>query len=212
MSDASHKTEIQAGEVTAMLERFTEGDESAIEDLLPQVYDELRKLAARYLRRERSDHTLAPTGLVHEAYLRLIGSELDNATLENRVHFFAVAARAMRRILVEHARRYQADRRASPKDRVELDDDPDAIWARSEPQPLEILNVDEALGRLRQISPRQADVVEMRYFAGLTESEVARVLNVSRGTVARDWRTARLFLARRLSSGETSDAERDTAG
>lgn len=193
-----------------MLERWMGGDPSAIDDLLPQVYGELRKLAGKYLGRERHGHTLTPTGLVHEAYLRLVGSELDGATVENRVHFFAVAARAMRRILVEHARRYQASRRASPKDRVALEDA--ALWAQIEPPPAEILAVDQALERLRRTNPRQADVVEMRYFGGLTESDVARVLNVSRGTVARDWRVARMLLARDLSSGTTPGRKAGAVG
>ena len=188
----------EAGEVTLMLDRWADGDERAIDDLLPIVYDQLRSMAGRHLFRERSDHTLTPTGLVHEAYLRLLGSELSGATVENRVHFFAVAARAMRRILVEHARRYQAARRASPKDRVALEDD--AFWARIEAPSVEILALDQALDRLRRISSRQADVVEMRYFGGLSESDIARVLDISRGTVARDWRVARMMLSRTLSS------------
>ena len=198
MTDLEPVSQELTGEVTVMLERWVAGDQKAMDDLLPKVYQELRNLAGRYLRRERADHTLTPTGLVHEAYLRLLGSSLEGATVENRVHFFAVTARAMRRILVEHARRYQAARRASPKDRVELEDD--AMWARIEPPPAEILAVDQALDSLRKVNPRQADVVEMRYFGGLTESDVARVLDVSRGTVARDWRVARLMLSRSLGT------------
>lgn len=194
-----------AGDVTVMLARWAGGDEQAIDQLLPKVYDELLVLASRYLRRERDDHTLTPTALVHEAYLRLVGSELQGATVKNRVHFFAVTARAMRRILVEHARRYQANRRASPKDRVVIEDD--AIWARIDPKPMEILALDQALDRLRKTSPRQADVVELRYFGGLSESDVARVLDVSRGTVARDWRVARMMLARTLSGGPALPAD-----
>jgi RNA polymerase sigma factor (TIGR02999 family) len=200
-ADASHGTEETTGEVTAALERFTAGDEAAIDDLLPKVYGEMRKLAGNYLRRERPDHTLSPTGLAHEAYLRLVGSELAGATLDNRVHFFAVAARAMRRILVENARRYQASRRASPKDRVELDDE--AVWARTDPPPFEILAVNQALDHLRETSQRQADIVEMRYFGGLSESAIARILNVSRGTVAREWRAARQLLRHSLSAEDS---------
>lgn len=201
MLDVSQMGGGTAGEVTVMLGRWVAGDAEAIDDLLPKVYGELRQLAGKYLKRERSDHTLTPTGLVHEAYLRLLGTSLEGATVENRVHFFAVAARAMRRILVEHARRYQAARRASPQDRVALEDE--ALWARIEPPPAEILAVDQALDRLRKVNPRQADVVEMRYFGGLTESDVARVLNVSRGTVARDWRVARMILSRDLAAETT---------
>ena len=143
MSETSPGAESTAGEVTVMLERWVAGDEQAVDELLHRVYGELRKLADQYLRRERDGHTLAPTALVHEAYLRLLGSELEGATVENRSHFFAVAARAMRRILVEHARRYQADRRASPKDRVILEDGAD--WGWIEPPPTEILALDQAL-------------------------------------------------------------------
>ncbi|MEM7354724.1 MAG: ECF-type sigma factor [Acidobacteriota bacterium] len=197
MMDESNPNGGPSGEVTVLLNRWVGGDEEAIDDLLQQVYEELRKLAGSYLRRERSDHTLSPTSLVHEAYMRLLGNELSGATLENRTHFFAVAARAMRRILVEHARRYQASRRASPRDRVDLEDE--AAWARIEPPPAEVLAIDQALDRLREVNPRQADVVELRYFGGLSESDVAQVLEVSRGTVARDWRVARLMLSRSLS-------------
>ena len=186
----------EPGEITLMLERWAAGDTAAMDELVTTVYGELRRLAGSYLRRERPDHTLTPTGLVSEAYLRLMGSELTGATFDNRVHFFAAAARAMRRILVDHARRYQAARRASPKDRVHLEDD--AIWAQVKPPEADILALDEALERLRKTSPRQADVVELRFFGGLSETDIATVLNVSR-TVSRDWRVARLMLNRSLT-------------
>lgn len=190
---------VEKGDVTLLLERWVEGDADAGEPLLALVYDELRRLASRYLRRERSDHTLPPTGLVHEAYMRLVKSNLQAGRLENRVHFFAVAAQAMRRILVEHARRYAAESRASPRDRVELDEGGD--WNRSEPKASEVLAVDEALEILRQTHPRQAQVVELRYFAGMTEEETALALGTSRSTVIRDWRMARLLLSRTLKQG-----------
>ena len=180
-----------------LLERWVDGDQRALDDLLPHVYHELRRLAASYMRSERQDHTLTPTGLVHESYLRLFGSNLSKARVENRTHFFAMAAQAMRRILVEHARRYQTQRRASPKDRVPLDDD--GFWARIEPKSDEILALDGALDKLREDHPRQASVVEMRYFGGLTETDAATALGVSRDTVARDWRVARLLLSRMLA-------------
>lgn len=199
MAEEDNTKSEATGEITLMLNRWAAGDAKAIDELLPKVYDELRGLAGKYLRRERADHTLTPTGLVHEAYLRLVGSDLAGANVKNRSHFFAIAARAMRRILVEHARRYLANRRASPKDRVVLEDDD--LWARIEPPPAEILALDQALDRLRQTNQRQAEVVEMRYFGGLSENEIARVLDVSRATVAREWRVARMMLARSLSSG-----------
>jgi len=139
---------------------------------------------------------------VHEAYLRLFGADLGGATVASRNHFFAMAAQAMRRILVEHARRYQAARRASPKDRVPLDEG--GVWARIEPKFEEILALDEALEKLRQDHPRQATVVEMRYFGGLSESDVAAALGVSRLTVSRDWRVARLLLSRTLAPAPAS--------
>ena len=182
--------------VTLLLERWVSGDERAIDRLLPHVYQELRHLARTHLHREREDHTLTPTGLVHEAYLRLFGQSLKGARVENRTHFFALASQAMRRILVEYARRYEAARRAAPKDRVTLDDD--GIQARVEPKAVEILALDQALERLRRDHPRQASVVEMRYFGGLSESDIATVMDVSRITVARDWRVARMLLSRTL--------------
>ncbi len=197
------------GEITLLLERWVAGEQRAIDSLLPRVYDELRGLAGRYLNRERSGHTLTPTGLVHEAYLRLVGSNLAGARVENRIHFFAVAAQAMRRILVEHARRYQTARRASPKDRVALE--ADASWDRIEAPATEILALDQALDKLRRDHPRQADVVEMRYFGGLKEDEIARVLGVSRITVARDWRVARLLLSRTMSCEPIVSATVDPA-
>ena len=189
------------GEVTVLLERWVAGDESAGGPLLDMVYGELRNLAGRYLRRERAGHTLPPTALVHEAYLRLMRSELQPANLRNRVHFFAVAAQAMRRILVEYARRYEAACRASPRDRAPFDEGDS--WNRTEPEIEEVLAVDEAVERLRRSHPRHAQVVELRYFAGLTEDEIAEVLDVSRVTVARDWRLARLLLSRVLRPERT---------
>ena len=192
----------EQGEVTLLLERWIAGDEGAEAPLLDLVYGELRRLAGRYMHRERSDHTLPPTGLVHEAYLRLIRSDLRASNVDNRVHFFAVAAQAMRRILVEHARRYQAERRAAPQQKVTFDEGDD--WNRKEPKISEVLAVDEALVTLRRTHPRPARVVELRYFAGLGEEEVASALGVSRATVARDWRLARLLLKRLLGRDNVS--------
>lgn len=188
-----------AGDVTRLLRRWTAGDRGAVEELVPLVYRDLRELADRYLRRERADHTLPPTGLVHEAYLRLVGSDPANATIENRIHFFAVAAQAMRRILVDHARRHAAARRPSPADAVPFEES-GAVDRRPAEPVLEVLAVHQALDRLRADHPRQAEVVELRYFGGLGEDEVALVLDVSRATVARDWRLARLLLGRLLGA------------
>jgi RNA polymerase sigma factor (TIGR02999 family) len=195
--------------VTLLLRRWTAGEQAAVDDLFPLVYQELRRLARRYLRRERSDHTLPPTALVHEAYLRLLGSDLSAATVETRAHFFAVAAQAMRRILVEHARRHAAVRRPSPADRTGFEEH-GALDRRPAEPVLEILAVHQILDRLRQDHPRQAQVVELRYFAGLSEVEVAELLGVSRPTVARDWRVARLLLGRLLQGeADAPPADKD---
>ncbi len=156
------------------------------------VYDELRALAASYLRRERADHTLQTTALVHEAYLRLTGQH--GTIWQNRGHFFGIAAQAMRRVLVDHARRRKAEKRSGGR-AITLPDDltPGAV------EPDEILAVDQALERLAVLDPRQARIVELRYFAGLTVEKTAAVLEVSPATVKRDWVSAKAWLQRELS-------------
>jgi len=181
-------------EVTRLLELWSSGHSDAVEKLFPLVYDELRSLASGFLRRERSGHTLQATALVHEAYFRLTGH--SEATVRDRAHFFAVAAQAMRRILVDHARRHRAQKRISPEDRVPLDELPTVA---ADPD-LDMLALHEALTALSDINPRQGNVVELRYFGGLTAGETAEVLEVSVATVERDWHAARLWLRRRLSS------------
>lgn len=195
--EPDHGETPHAGDVTRMLRRWREGDERVSEDLFAIVYQDLRRMAAGLMRDERDGHTLPPTGLVHEAYLRMVRDASGEGLAENRRHFFGVAARAMRRILVEHARRHAAEKRPSPRDAVPLEEARFATPSAAKPL-LEILAVDEALEGLRAIHPRQAEVVELRYFAGLEESEVADVLGVSRATVTRDWRVARLLLRRSL--------------
>lgn len=180
------------GEVTRLLRRWAEGDGSALESLMPMVYGRLRRLAGSYLRSERADHTLQATALVHEAYLRLAAQ--SRVCWQDRAHFYAVAAQAMRRILVDHARRQTAQRRGG-KDRplpVELA----AGLTVSAGQ--ELLDVHEALERLAELSQRQARIVEMRFFGGLTVGESADVLQVSVPTVVREWRFARAWLRRQL--------------
>lgn len=186
------------GDITRLLHRWSAGDPEAADALLPMVYDELRRLAGHYLRRERPDHTLPPTGLVHEAYLRLLGPAPAGAALDNRAHFFAVAAKAMRRILVDHARRHAAARRLRPAKKTAFEEA--GAFDRAPASAVEVLEVHEALDRLREDHPRQAEVVELRYFGGLTEPEIAEVLGVSRPTVARDWRLARMLLRRLLTA------------
>ncbi|MEM8964022.1 MAG: ECF-type sigma factor [Acidobacteriota bacterium] len=177
--------------LTAILEGAAY-DPDAIEDLLPVVYDELRGLASRLLRDERAGISLAATDLVHEAYLRLFAGEQPR--YRDRRHFFATAARSMRRILVDHARRKNAGKRIPHDELVPLDEAPEPS-ARAA---VDVVALDAALAALAELDPRMAQVVELRYFGGLTETEVAEVLELSRPTVTRIWRAAKLWLRRHL--------------
>jgi RNA polymerase sigma factor (TIGR02999 family) len=181
-----------SGKVTRLLAEWSGGDAEALEELFPLVYRELRSLAGSAMRRERVGHTLQPTALVHEAYLRLTGKE--RATLRDRAHFFAVAAQAMRRILVDHARRYEAGKRFAPRDRVALEDAPEPAAEGHQ----QVIAIHEALSRLAEVNARQAQVVELHYFGGMSNAETAEVLGVSDATVERDWQAARLWLRRQL--------------
>ncbi len=195
------------GEITRLLQNWAEGDQDAVNELFPVVYRELRGLADRYLRRERDGHTLTPTALVHEAYLRLTRADPRAMTLANRTHFFAFAAQAMRRILVEHARYHAAARRPSPREAVRFEEG--GGFDRLPEGPfLEVIAVHEALERLRVDHPRHARIVELRYFGGLPEEDVAAVLGVSRSTIAREWRLARILLRRLLRVDAQSGAGR----
>ena len=185
-------TATSPGHVTRLFARWRDGNEDAAAELLPRVYDELRRLASGYLRRERSDHTLQATELVNEAFVRLIDTDLEAL---DRTHFFALAAQAMRRVLVDHARRQQADKRFSPKDRVTLLSRVSLIKGED----VDLLDLHRVLERYAQIAPRPAQLVELRYFGGLTNPEAAEVLEVSLGTVERDWRLARVWLRRELA-------------
>lgn len=180
------------GEVTRLLLAWRKGDRDALERLIPLVYGELHRMAERYLRRERPGHTLQPTAIVNEAYLRLVGGELPD--WQNRAHFFAVAAQSMRRILVEHARRRDAQKRGGGGTRYLLD-----TVVMTEPRAVDLIAVDDALARLAELDPEQARVVEMRFFGGLTEEETAAVLSVSSKTVQRKWLAAKIFLYHELS-------------
>lgn len=199
-SEAAESGEKISGEVTRLIQRWREGDSSAQERLFETVYDDLRHLAAAYMRDERDGHTLPPTGLVHEAFLRMARDDSAFGTAENRRHFFSIAARAMRRILVEHARYHAAARRPSSRDAQPLDDN--LFGFDGEPTLLQILAVDSAMERLKAANERQAQVVELRFFAGFEETEVAEVLGVSRATVSRDWRVARMMLKSFLASDQ----------
>jgi len=179
-------------QVTRLLALWGDGDAAALDELFPLVYDELRRLAAGLLRRERPGHTLETAALVHEAYFRLTGRR--EASVKDRAHFLAVAAQAMRRILVDHARRQRAGKRIGPRDKVALDQAPELAVGSG----LDVLALNYALSRLTEVNPRQTRVVELRYFAGLSNEEVAEVLAVSLATVERDWHAARLWLRREL--------------
>jgi RNA polymerase sigma factor (TIGR02999 family) len=173
--------------VTELLVEWRRGDRSALDRLMPLVYAELRRLAGAYLKSERSGHTLEPTALVHEAYARLVDADVP---WRDRVHFFAVAARTMRRILVDHARARQRAKRGGELIRVPLDEE----RAGTGPE-LDILALDEALGQLRELDERKHRLVELRYFAGLTNKECAEVVGVSPATVKRELRTAKAWLS-----------------
>ena len=184
------------GEITTLLALVRRGDPQAESDLVNRVYAELHALARRYMRRERRDHTLQPTALVHETYLRMIRQE--ELSLQDRVHFFATAATVMRRILVDHARKQAAAKRPGAPNRVELDD----FLARTTPRYDQLLLLGQLLERLAGWDPRQAKVVEMMYFGGLTEKEAADELGVSDRTVKRDWSAARAWLQSQLRARE----------
>jgi RNA polymerase sigma-70 factor (ECF subfamily) len=186
----------EQNEVTQLLAQIRLGDERAVAQLVPLVYKELRKIAAAMMRRERSDHTLQPTAVVHEAFIRLMDGE--QARFENRAHFFAIAARSMRRVLVDHARRRLADKRGGDLQQVELEED----IALTPHQSAEVLSLDEALDRLERMDARQAQIVEMHYFAGNPVAEIAHVFQISERTVKRELQTARLFLKRQLQSAD----------
>jgi RNA polymerase sigma-70 factor, ECF subfamily len=175
-------------EVTALLARVTKGDQEAVSKLIPLVYDEMRRLAGHYMRRERPDHTLQATALVHEAYMKMV--EQRPADLQNRAHFFGVAAQVMRHILIDHARGHRREKRGGAKELVPLDD----ALVFSEGKSEELLALDEALQRLAKLDPRQAKVIEMRFFGGLTVEETAEALGISTITVKRDWSLGRAWL------------------
>lgn len=185
-------------QITRVLEELQRGDPSAAERLWRAVYDEFRKLASRYLERERKDHTLQPTALVHEAYLKLV--DQTKVDWRGRTHFFAVGAQAMRRILVDHARRRRAAKRGGGRQRITLDEGLVAESRRDE----DLLALEDALVKLTQLDPRQARIVELRFFGGLTVAEVAEVLGISKRSVEREWTMVRAWLRRELSENETS--------
>jgi len=185
-------------DVTILLEKAGDGDTSAVNRLMPLVYDELRALAESCLQRERPDHTLQATALVNEAYLRLVKQE--DVKWQNRAHFFAVAAQAIRRILVDHARTHGRAKRGGGHQRVCLDED----LVVPEERDLDLVALDEAMEKLAKLNKRQARIVELRFFGGLGLKEVAEFLGVSPRTVDGDWSMARAWLRRELREGADS--------
>jgi len=179
-----------------MLRAAQDGDARALNDLVAVLYDELREIAAAQMRAERLDHTLQPTALVHEAYVRLVRQ--PDETWQNRAHFFASAASAIRRILIEHARGRAREKRGGGRRKLTLDAAIDIAHVSDD----QLLAVDEALEELARLDPQKAKIVELRFFAGLTAEETSEILSVSGSTVAREWRLARAFLRATLGEGE----------
>jgi len=195
----------ESHEVTQLLLAWSEGDKEAFDRLAPLVYDELRRLAQSYMRRERANQTLQTTALIHEAYLRLI--DASRVQWQNRAHFFGVAARLMRQVLVAFARERGYQKRGGGAQQVSLDE----TMVIDEGQDEDLVALDEALSALAQFDARKAQVVEMRFFGGLTEDEIAAALGVSPETVRRDWRLARSWLRRKLGVGQMSGEQNDGA-
>jgi RNA polymerase sigma factor (TIGR02999 family) len=181
-------------EITQLLAQWREGNQSALDELYPLVYDELHRLARRYMSRERKGHTLQTTALINEAYVRLVDQK--NVPWANRSHFFAISAQIMRRILIDHARRHQYAKRGGGARQVSLDE---ALTVVMPDQSGELLRLDEALKSLAEMDPRRSQVVELRYFGGLNNEEIAGVLHISENTVTRDWNMARAWLYQQLT-------------
>ncbi len=180
-------------EITQLLAKWRDGNQSALDELYPLVYDELHRLARRYMSRERKGHTLQTTALINEAYVRLVDQK--NVHWANRSHFFAISAQIMRRILIDHARRHLYAKRGGGAQQVSLEE-----VAAITPNPSrELVRLDDALKSLAEMDPRRSQVVELRYFGGLNNEEIAGVLNISANTVTRDWNMARAWLYQQLT-------------
>jgi RNA polymerase sigma factor (TIGR02999 family) len=181
-------------QITHLLKKWSEGNQEVLDKLMPLVYDELRRQASRYLRRERANHTLQTTALIHEAYLKLI--DQNQVEWQNRTHFFAIAAQAMRRILVDYARERNREKRGGAAENLPLEE---AAFVVSEGKNVDLVALDEALTRLAEFDERQARVVELRYFSGLSIDETADVLGISNVTVRRDWNMAKAWLHQQIT-------------
>jgi RNA polymerase sigma-70 factor, ECF subfamily len=185
---------MDAPDITRLLHDWRGGKKAALDELTPLVYQELHRLAASYLRRDRPDHTLQPTALIHEAYMRMVSQDMPD--WKSRTHFFGVAAHLMRQILVDHARKYHAAKRGEGKKKVALED----AVIFSEEKSTDLMLLDDALTKLSGVDPRKCEVLEMRYFGGLSVQETAEALGISVATVGRDLRMAEAWLRRELSS------------
>ena len=192
-------TEDRAGDVTQLLVDWSNGDGDALDRLMPVVYDELHDLAARYLRRERQDHTLQTTALVNEAYLRLI--DQTRIDWKNSLQFYALAARMMRRILVDHARAHRYKKRGGGARKIPLDDAPQVSFERAP----DYVAVDDALKELAEIDPELAHIVELRFFGGFKNSEIGQHLGMSVPTIVRRWRVAKAWLYRYMTTSQATD-------
>ena len=197
-------------DITRLLIEWRQGHEAARDALLPLVYDELRRIASRQMSRERDGHTLQPTALVHEAWMRLASAELD---LKDRAHFLAIAARVMRQVLVQHARGVNAEKRGAGVPRVELRDDLDVADASASPFDCDLLALDDALVKLAGHDERKNHIVELKYFGGMTDKEIADVLGVAVITVRRDLKVAHAFLHWQMTgSGSAEPGASEPAG
>jgi RNA polymerase sigma factor (TIGR02999 family) len=180
--------------VTGLLRQWTGGNAEVIDELLPLVYDELRRRAAAYMRRERQNHTLQPTALVHEAFMKLAGQR--DGKFNDREHFYAIASQVMRRILVDHAKTRHRQKRGGSDENLPLEE---ALVAGAEATNIDLIALDEALNRLSKIDPEQERLVELRYFGGLSLEDAAKTLGVSRATAAREWQVAKAWLRREMT-------------
>jgi RNA polymerase sigma factor (TIGR02999 family) len=187
-------TDLVPADVTQILRNWSDGNDTASDQLMPLVYEELRRLARDYLRRERADHTLQPTALVHEAYLRLVDDK--RVSWQDRAHFYGIAARVMRRILVDHARVRNAQKRGGLERKVTFDEATDLSPAGTP----DLVALDDALHDFAASYPRKSKVVELKFFAGLEAVQIAKLLDVSEKTVLRDWSFAKLWLCRQLNA------------
>jgi RNA polymerase sigma factor (TIGR02999 family) len=184
-----------APDVTQLLVNWSRGDQAALDQLMPLVYGELRRLASAYLRRERSNHTLQSTALVHEAFLRMVNQQ--EVQWKNRAHFYGIAAQMIRRILVDYARSQHAEKRGAGAIKLELDE---AMAVPQSSSEVDLLGLSDALDRLAELDERQSRVVELRFFAGLSIEETAEVLHLSPASIKREWQTARAWLFREMSA------------